>query len=115
MNTDPISDSLADPAELVDRYFRLAPQADSDAYFAQFAPDAIAEDEGHEYQGIDAIRAWRNEVPLVSYTVEEVGVAYGEHVARAEIAGDFPGSPVTLTFHFTFTDDGHIKTLAIRG
>lgn len=115
MNTNPISDSLADPTELVDRYFRLAPQRDSGAYLAQFAPDAIAEDEGHEYHGIEAIRAWRSEVPVVSYTVGEVAVADGEHVARAEIVGDFPGSPVTLTFGFTFTDDGHIKALAIRG
>jgi hypothetical protein len=105
---------MSDPTELVDRYFRLAPQRDSDAYLAQFASDAVAEDEGHEYHGIEAIRAWRNEVPLVSYTVGEVEVADGEHVARAEIAGDFPGSPVTLAFHFTFTDDGHIKALAIR-
>ena len=38
----------------------------------------------------------------------------GEHIARAEIAGDFPGSPVTLAFHFTFGDDGLIHRLAIR-
>lgn len=106
---------MSDPTELVDRYFRLARQRDSDAYLAQFASDAVAEDEGHEYHGIEAIRAWRNEVPPVSYTVGGVEVADGEHVARVEIAGDFPGSPVTLTFRFTFTDDGHIEALAIRG
>lgn len=100
--------------ELVDRYFRLAPLPDGDAYFAQFAADAVAEDEGHEYHGIDAIRAWRKEVPPVSYTVADVTSADGEQIARAEIAGEFPGSPVTLAFHFTFTDDGHIQKLAIR-
>ena len=29
-------------------------------------------------------------------------------------AGDFPGSPVQLTFGFVFTDDGHIAALTIR-
>lgn len=105
---------MTDPTELIDRYFRLATQPDADPYFAQFAKDAIAEDEGHEHHGIDAIRAWRQAAPLVTYTVGDVVFRGGEHVAHAEIAGDFPGSPVTLAFHFTFTDDGHIQTLAIR-
>jgi hypothetical protein len=105
---------MTDPTELVHRYFRLAPQPDADAYFAQFADHAFAEDEGHEYHGIDEIRAWRKAVPLVTYTVRDVAVRDGEHVANAEIAGDFPGSPVTLAFHFAFTDEGRIQTLVIR-
>jgi hypothetical protein len=102
------------PTELVERYFRAAPGVDTDAYFALFADDATVEDEGHEYRGIDAIRAWRGEVPRVSYTVGDVAPRDGAYVAHAEIAGDFPGSPVTLAFLFTFTDDGHVKTLRIR-
>ena len=100
--------------ELIDRYFALAPQVDTEPYFAQFAANAIAEDEGVTHHGIDAIRAWRTSVPPVSYAVLDVRTVGGEHVARAEIAGEFPGSPVVLTFRFTFTDDGHIERLAIR-
>ncbi|CAN5470427.1 nuclear transport factor 2 family protein [soil metagenome] len=105
---------MTNPTELVNRYFQLAPRPDADAYFAQFAEDAVAEDEGHEYHGIDEIRSWRKAVPLVTYTVGDVVTRDDEHVAHAEIAGDFPGSPVTLAFHFTFTGDGHIQTLVIR-
>lgn len=105
---------MTNPNDLVDRYFRLAPDADTDAYFAQFVPDAIAVDEGHEYRGLDAIRAWRREVPTVSYTVGELTPRGDEHVAHAEIAGDFPGSPVTLAFGFTFTGDGRIQRLVIE-
>jgi hypothetical protein len=105
---------MNNPTELVDRYFRLAPGVDTDAYLAQFADDAIAEDEGHEHHGIAAIRAWRTEVPPVSYTVDAVAPIGGEHVAHAEIAGDFPGSPVTLAFRFTFGHDGRIQRLTIR-
>jgi hypothetical protein len=104
---------MTNPTELVDRYFRLAPGSDADAYLAQFADDAIAEDEGHEYHGLAAIRAWRAEVPPVSYVVGDVAAIDGGHVAHAEIAGDFPGSPVTLAFRFTFGDDGQIQRLAI--
>ena len=99
---------------VIDRYFHLAPLSDTDAYFAQFDPDATVEDEGHEYHGVDAIRAWRSEVPTVSYEVRDIKSDGGKHVARALIAGDFPGSPVELDFHFTFTGDGRIESLRIR-
>jgi hypothetical protein len=105
---------MTDPTELVERYFVLSPQADKGPYFAQFADDATVEDEGHEYRGIDAIRAWRGEVPPVTYSVGDVTSNGGEHLAHAEIAGDFPGSPVTLAFQFTFTGDGRVQTLTIR-
>lgn len=99
---------------VINRYFQLAPLSDTDAYFAQFAADAVVEDEGHEHHGVDAIRAWRSEVPAVSYEVRGIRGADGEHIARASIAGDFPGSPVELDFHFTFTDDALIDCLRIR-
>jgi hypothetical protein len=99
---------------VIDRYFQLAPLSDTDAYFAQFAADATVEDEGHEHHGVDAIRAWRSELPLVSYEVRDIRSDDGRHVARAEIDGDFPGSPVDLDFHFAFTADERIEFLAIR-
>jgi len=99
---------------VINRYFELAPLSDTDAYFAQFDVNAIVEDEGHEYHGVDAIRAWRSEVPTVSYDVRDVRSDGATHVARASIAGDFPGSPVELDFHFTFTDTGLIESLRIR-
>jgi hypothetical protein len=37
---------MNDGKELIDRYFDLAPRPDADAYFAQFADDAVVEDEG---------------------------------------------------------------------
>jgi hypothetical protein len=99
---------------VINRYFELAPLSDTDAYFAQFDADATVEDEGHEHHGVDAIRAWRSEVPTVTYEVRHIRSDDGTPVARALIAGDFPGSPVELDFHFTFTDGGLIKTLRIR-
>lgn len=89
-------------------YFTLASRADTDAYFGQFTDDAVVEDEGKERHGIAEIRAWRTEVPSVRYDVQSTD-------ARVAISGDFPGSPVTLSFHFEYADDGRIAVLRIRG
>ena len=105
---------MSNARELIDRYFDLAPQPDADAYFAQFADDAIVEDEDHAYRGIAAIRAWRTKVPRVTYTIHDVTTSSTGHDAAVDIAGDFPGSPVTLTFHFQFAASGHITALTIR-
>jgi len=96
-------------------YFELAAQPDTDAYFAQFADDAVVEDEGKEHHGIGEIRAWRSEVPRVRYDVKTVDRHGSGTDARAEISGAFPGSPVTLAFHFEFTDEDRIAVLRIRG
>ena len=101
---------MNDGKELIDRYFDLAPRPDADAYFAQFADDAVVEDEGQAHRGIAAIRAWRAKVPRVAYTVQDVKASGTGHDA----AVDFPGSPVTLTFHFQFAASGRITTLTIR-
>jgi hypothetical protein len=96
------------------RYFELATQPDTDDYFAQFTDDAVVEDEGKERHGIAEIRAWRTEVPSVRYDVKEVERRSDVTDANVEISGDFPGSPVTLSFHFEFAGD-RIAVLRIRG
>ena len=100
--------AMTDVEELIDRYFDLAPRPDADAYFAQFADDAVVEDEGQAHRGIAAIRAWRSKVPRVAYTVHDVKATTTGHAAAVDIAGDFPGSPVTLRFHFQFAASGRI-------
>ena len=105
---------MTDSPALIHRYFELAPQADMQPYFAQFAEDATVEDEGVQRNGIDAIRAWRTEVTPVAYTIHDIVTADAGHDAHVDIAGDFPGSPVRLTFHFKFTADDHIAALDIH-
>jgi hypothetical protein len=103
----------AAPAELIRRYFELAPQPDADPFFDQFADDATVEDEGTEYHGMESIRAWRATVPLVTYNVHAIQVRGAGWDAAVNIAGDFPGSPVRLTFHFEFSAE-RITKLTIR-
>lgn len=106
---------MSTPTELVRTYFHLAVEADLDAYFAQFAASVLVEDEGHEYRGIDEIRGWRTSGPPVRYDVLDIDTGEdGITTARADISGDFPGSPVILTFRFGFDADGRIELLTIR-
>jgi hypothetical protein len=95
-------------------YFELAASPDLEAYYAQFTEDALVEDEGTERHGISEIRAWRTEVPPVAYDVQSVERQGDTELVRAEISGDFPGSPVTLAFAFEHAADGRIAVLRIR-
>ena len=96
------------------KYFELAKATDTRPYFAQFADDATLEDEGHEHHGIAQIRAWRTSVPNARYDVRSVVHDGNATVARVDISGDFPGSPVELLFSFEYADDGRIAVLRIR-
>ncbi|MER6591789.1 nuclear transport factor 2 family protein [Micromonospora purpureochromogenes] len=105
---------MTDPPEIIRRYFALAGQPDQDAYFALFADDAVVEDEGREHRGIEAIRAWRRDTPLVSYEITDVEDTSAGTVVTATISGDFPGSPVAgLRFRFAKYDDRQIRRLRI--
>jgi hypothetical protein len=94
-------------------YFELATQPDTDAYFAQFTDDATVEDDGNKYHGIDDIRTWRTEVPRVSYDVKSVERHGTSAHATVEISGEFPGSPVTLSFEFDYAPDNRIAALRV--
>lgn len=84
----------------------FAPAPDLDAFLALFTEDAVVADEDREHRGTDAIRAWRAAVPPVTHAVRSA-------VAVAEVAGEFPGSPVTLEFRFDYAADGRISALRI--
>lgn len=100
--------------DIIRRYFELAGQPDQDAYFALFADDAVVEDEGREHRGIEVIRAWRRETPLVSYEITDVRDTPEGTVVTATVSGDFPGSPFAgLRYRFADYDDRYIRRLRI--
>lgn len=100
--------------EIIRRYFDLAAQPDLDAYLALFADDAVVLDENRTHAGSAAIRAWRQDAPLVTYEITDVASTAEGTVVTATITGDFPGSPFAgLRYRFEEYDADRIRRLRI--
>lgn len=82
--------------------------ADSATPLHAFAPDAIVADEGHRHIGHAAIDTWWRDATAKYQAVAEpleVNTKDDAHEVRAKVTGQFPGSPITLTFAFRLKDD----------
>jgi hypothetical protein len=80
-----------------------------------FASDATVRDEGRTYMGLASIQQWKAETKKkYSHTVEPLQVTHrdGKTILKARLAGNFPGSPVTLNFSFVL-QGGRIASLEI--
>lgn len=83
---------------------------------ACFSHDAIVHDEGHERHGRDQIEAWARDTGMrYQSMIEPAGLeeTAGGHRLRAIVRGNFPGSPITLNFHFMLRA-GAIQSLEIK-
>ena len=100
----------------IDLYVKIENSGDVDALSECFASNATVRDEGHTYEGLAAIKAWKAETKKkYSHTIAPLEVAHrdGKTVLKARLTGNFPGSPVTLEFSFVLVD-GKIASLEIR-
>ncbi|OON62050.1 polyketide cyclase [Massilia sp. KIM] len=92
--------TLTLPAPIAD-YF--AAEHDPEALANCFVPDAVLKDDGHTYIGVDAIKAFmaaasaKYNATTVPFALNEDG---GIQVVRAAVSGNFPGSPVNLSYRF---------------
>ena len=94
--------------DVIAEYFRAAAVGDTDAVVATFTPDATVVDDGHRHAGHSQIRAWRDQTSAqFSYTTTVLDSTPNgvEHHVTAQVAGDFPGSPVRLGFGFTLAGE----------
>ena len=88
-------------------YF-TADAVDSEAVAACFTDNAVVKDEGHTYQGRDAIKKWKANVSTkYQYTCEPFACEQtnGRTVVTCRLTGNFPGSPVDLRFFFELAGD----------
>ncbi len=80
-----------------------------------FAEDAVVRDEGRVHQGRAAVVAWRAETAAKYDYVAEPLAAREEDgllLVDSRVTGNFPGSPITLTYAFLLKD-GLIASLEI--
>ncbi|RZA32309.1 MAG: nuclear transport factor 2 family protein [Lysobacteraceae bacterium] len=83
---------------------------------ACFNPDATVYDEGGVLRGRDEIAAWAHDTGMrYRATMEPAGLQEtdGRHLLQATVRGQFPGSPITLNFHFQL-QSGAIQSLEIK-
>ena len=100
----------------VDAYVRAENSGDVDSISDCFEPYATVRDEGHYYEGLPAIKAWKartNRKYKHTVTPLEISTSDGTATLKAVLSGTFPGSPVTADFHFALVND-RIASLQIR-
>jgi SnoaL-like domain len=99
----------------IERYVQIANSDNPDAAQECFAADAIVRDEGRTYDGLTAIKTWMAATKKkYGHTTAPLELAErsGKSVLKAQLTGDFPGSPITLNFSFRLVD-GRIRALEI--
>ncbi|MEZ7496607.1 nuclear transport factor 2 family protein [Leeuwenhoekiella aequorea] len=81
-------------------------RSDNTAYMACFSEDATVKDEGKTYRGKEEIRNWiskANESFMI--TMKPLQYNVDQAFLKAEISGNFSGSPLVLSYHFKFIND----------
>ncbi|MEA5427867.1 nuclear transport factor 2 family protein [Arcicella lustrica] len=88
---------------------------DSVAYANCFSETAVVFDEGKTHNGKTEIKQWikkaNDEYQAVMKPLEYSAT---EEILKAEVSGNFPGSPIVLTYHFQLKDR-LIESLKITG
>jgi SnoaL-like domain len=100
----------------VDLYVKMENAGDPDAVSSCFAANATVRDEGHTYEGLDAIKKWKAETKeRYNHTIYPLAVSHreGKTILIARVSGNFPGSPVTLEFAFAI-ERGKIVAMQIQ-
>jgi len=96
-------------------YVEANAQLDVDGMLKPFAADAVIMDIGKSYKGLDQMRTlFETEVVPVKaiFTPDAVCEEDGQVVVEGQAHGDFKGSPIRFTYHFTLEADA-IKALDI--
>jgi len=90
---------------------------DSVAYANCFSETAIVFDEGKTHNGKQEIERWiadSNERYKATITPIGFEEKENESLLKAETSGNFPGSPIVLTYHMEIADE-LIQSLKITG
>ena len=94
--------------KLLAAYYAAKNRKDIDGMLACFAADASVRDEGEDRHGHTEIRKWMEETTRkygVTVAPREISGEADRPVVAALVEGNFPGSPVTLHYHFTLAGD----------
>jgi len=100
---------------IIQKYIDASNAHDVKSILACFADDAIVRDENETRRGTSEIERW------LTTTIEKYNFQFkplaaqernNETVVSVEVSGTFPGSPISLDYHFTIAG-GKIASLTI--
>jgi ketosteroid isomerase-like protein len=100
---------------VIDNYIRASNAHDVKSILSCFSEDAVVRDEGETLRAKKVIEGW------IAKTIENYKFQFkplsvknhdGEVVVSVEVSGTFPGSPLTLDYHFKIENE-KILSLAI--
>ena len=98
------------------RYFEAQQSRDVEAQTRCFTEDAYVRDEGRDYQGADAISAWKKDAQeKYTYDCEPLDAKRAGNIVTVNVrlTGTFPGSLVEVDHTFTLLGD-KISSLVIE-
>jgi hypothetical protein len=104
-----MSIELPEPAR---DYFDASNVGDIDRMIAPFADDARVKDEGAELVGRAAIRGWMEETTRKYGAIakpERVESEADVSKVTALVSGNFPGSPIRLTYRFAIESNRIVR------
>lgn len=96
----------------VQHYFTAANVGDVERMIAPFADNATVKDEGVDRVGRSAIRTWMEHTTReygAIATPESLDQGSGVTAVTALVSGNFPGSPVHLTYRFSLEQDQIVR------
>ena len=100
---------------VIDNYIRASNAHDVMSILSCFSEDAVVRDEEETLRGKKAIECWiAKTIEKYKFQFKQLSVKEddGEVVVSVEVSGTFPGSPVTLDYHFKIENE-KILSLAI--
>jgi hypothetical protein len=100
---------------VIERYIEASNAHDVEGIVSSFANDAVVRDENAMRHGKIEIGRWATET-IEKYKFHFKPLSADERgagtILRVEVSGSFPGSPITLDYHFTIAND-KIQSLII--
>ena len=103
------------PPPVIQSYIAASNAHDVKGIMDCFAADGVVRDENATRHGKIDIRRWATEtIEKYKFQFKPLSSQEGDNetVVSVEVSGTFPGSPITLDYHFTIGSD-KISSLAI--
>ena len=102
--------------QIITGYITASNTHDIEAILGCFSDSAIVRDENETLHGKEAIKGWIvKTIGKYNFHFEPVQIHQddNETTVSMKVSGTFPGSPITLDYHF-ITLDGKISSLSVE-